>query len=262
MATEPAVLIAKDGGIATITFNRPDNRNSMTPELLHAFAEASEDVRCDESVRVVIITGKGNCFSAGADFKSNLQLDRGGKLDHERSYAMYEAFLSVLDIRVPIIAALSGHAVGGGFGLSLACDIRIANRDAKYGANFTKLGLAPGMGISYLLPRLIGLAKASELLYTARLVSGDEAERIGLVNLACDAREVLSQAHEMATEIAGNAPVAVRLTKEAMRKHLQWDVRGGAHHESFAQAATLKMQDSREGMSALLEKRPPVFQGK
>lgn len=263
MGPEAAVVLSESDGVAVITFNRPDNRNSMTPELLRDFAACSETVRRDQDLRAVVIAGRGSCFSAGADFKSNLQVEsETGALDHERSYAMYEPFLSVLDIRVPVIAALNGHAVGGGFGLALACDIRIANRDAKYGANFTKLGLAPGMAISYLLPRLLGLAKASELLYTGRLIDGVEAERIGLVNAACVAEDVVPRALQMAREIADNAPVAIRLTKETMRRHMGWDVRGGAYAESFAQAETVKMDDAREGMAALLEKRKPIFSGR
>ena len=260
---EAAVTLENRDGVGVITLNRPDNRNSMTPELLGSFSEVSARVRKDRSLRAVVITGNGRCFSAGADFKSNIQIGDETLLDHERSFQMYEPFLSVLDIEVPVIGALNGHAVGGGFGLSLVCDIRVAHRGSKYGANFTKLGLSPGMSISYLLPRLVGPSRANELLFTGSLVNGDEAERIGLASSAHETPEqVLEAAMQMANTIASCAPVAVRLTKQGIRQQLGWDVRAGAHRESFAQAATLKMQDAKEGMAALLEKRDPVFRGK
>ena len=260
--SEAVLWEMRDDGVGLITLNRPDNRNSMTPELLEAFGRASKSASEESKLRVLIVTGTGRCFSAGADFKSNIQAGGDELLDHERSFRMYEPFLSLLDIKVPVIGALNGHAVGGGFGLALVCDIRIANRAAKYGANFARLGLHPGMGISYLLPRLIGVSRASEMLYTARLVLGDEAERIGLVSHACDPEQVLPEALTMAKAIAENAPVAVRLTKESIRETLNWDVRGGAYREAYAQAATVTMDDAKEGMSALLEKRPPLFTGK
>src|SRR5262249_44796184 len=144
--------------------NRPDNRNSMTPELLDAFASAAAQARSAD-VRCVVLTGTGSCFSSGADFKSTVQR-QAARAPNERSYAMYESFLSLLDIAVPVIGALNGHAIGGGFGLALVCDLRIGARDAKYGANFVRLGLSPGMAISYMLPRLIGMARANELLLT------------------------------------------------------------------------------------------------
>ncbi len=238
---EDAVTLSCSDGIAVIALNRPDNRNSMTPELLESFSKVTQTVRANRDVRAVVITGRGRCFSAGADFKSNLQTGGEHLLDHERSFQMYEPFLGVLDIEVPVIGALCGHAVGGGFGLALVCDIRIAHHGSKYGANFTKLGLSPGMSISYLLPRLVGVSRANELLFSGRLVLGDEAERIGLVSSAHETPEqVLDEAMRMASAIAENA----------------------AHRESFAQAATLKTQDASEGMAALLEKRKPEFHGK
>ena len=259
---EDAVTLTCSDGVGVIALNRPDNRNSMTPELLESFSKVTQAVRANRELRAVVITGHGRCFSAGADFKSNLQTGGEHLLDHERSFQMYEPFLGVLDIEVPVIGALTGHAVGGGFGLSLVCDIRIAHTGSKYGANFTKLGLSPGMSISYLLPRLVGVSRANELLFTGRLVMGDEAASIGLACSAHEAPEqVLEEAMRMASAIAANAPVAVRLTKQGIREQLGWDVRSGAHRESFAQAATLKMQDAKEGMAALLEKRPPVFDG-
>jgi len=175
---------------------------------------------------------------------------------------MYEPFLSLLDIDVPIIGALNGHAVGGGFGLALVCDLRIAALEAKYGANFAAVGLAPGMAITHLLPRLIGGARASELLFTGRLVDGAEAERLGIVNRAVPAARVMDEAMALARTIAANAPFAVRATKAAIRRGLGLEVRAAARAEAHEQAASLAMADAREGMAALLAKRKPVFTGR
>jgi enoyl-CoA hydratase/carnithine racemase len=252
-----------DDTIGLITLDRPDNRNSMTPELLDAFGAAVARVRTTDALRCVIITGTGSCFSAGADFKSVLQRDEGPwRAPHEKSFAMYQPFLSVLDIAVPVIGALNGHTVGGGFGLSLCCDLRIGARAAKYGANFTRLGLSPGMAISYLMPRIVGLSRASELLFTGRLVDGEEAERIGLLSYAVSAEEVLPRAMDLATAIAASAPIAVRETKRLMQRGLGWDARAAAYNESFAQAESIVTADAAEGIAALLEKREPRFQGR
>lgn len=175
---------------------------------------------------------------------------------------MYEPFLSLLDVAVPVIGALNGHAVGGGFGLALVCDLRVGALDAKYGANFVRLGLAPGMAISYLLPRLVGLARANELLLTGRLVDGREAERLGILNRAVPAAEVMIVAREYATAIAEAAPLAVRATKAAIRRGLELRVREAAHAEAYAQAETIATDDAREGIAALLAKRTPGFAGK
>ncbi len=256
-----AVLYATEGHVGVITLNRPDNRNSMTPELLDAFASASAKAKADPSIRALVVTGTGNCFSSGADFKSTLQRDTG-ESPAEKSYAMYVPFLSLLDIEVPIIAALNGHTVGGGFGLSLVCDIRIGAREAKYGANFVKLGLAPGMSISYLLPRLIGVARANELLFAGRLVEGPEAEAIGILNRAVPTTDVMPVAMDLAKTIAGNAPLAVRATKAAIRAGLALTVREAAREEAKAQAMTIGTEDAKEGIAALLEKRTPQFTGR
>ena len=256
-----AVRYHTDGDIGVLTLARPDNRNSMTPELLDAFAAVSAAARADRSIRCAIVTGTGKCFSSGADFKSNLQRDTAGA-PHERSYAMYEPFLSLLDLEIPVIGALNGHAVGGGFGLALVCDIRIGARDAKYGANFVKLGLAPGMAISYLLPRVVGVARANELLLSGRLVDGGEAEAIGLLNRAVPAADVVPEAMTLARAIAANAPFAVRATKTAIRRGIELQVREAALAEAYAQAESLATDDAREGIAALLEKRTPVFTGR
>ncbi|NVB77022.1 MAG: enoyl-CoA hydratase/isomerase family protein [Kofleriaceae bacterium] len=256
-----AVRYQATGMVGVITLDRPDNRNSMTPELLDAFSAASAAARADTSIRSLVITGTGSCFSSGADFKSVIQRDTGAS-PSERSYAMYAPFLSLLDLEVPIVGALNGHAVGGGFGLALVCDLRVGALDAKYGANFTKLGLAPGMAISYMLPRIVGLPRANELLLTGRLVDGREAEALGILNRAVPAAEVLPVAMELAQTIAANAPIAVRATKAAIRRGLALAVREAAREEAVAQAETLATEDSKEGIAALLEKRTPKFIGR
>jgi enoyl-CoA hydratase/carnithine racemase len=258
--SDPAVRFTVDNAVGVITLNRPDNRNSMTPELLDAFAAASAAASAAD-LRCLVVTGTGSCFSSGADFKSTVQRGGDHRAPNERSYAMYQPFLSLLDIDVPVIGALNGHAVGGGFGLALICDLRIGARDAKYGANFVRLGLAPGMAISYLLPRLVGVARANELLLTGRLVDGAEAERIGILGRAVAASDVLGEALELARTIADNAPLAVRATKRAIQRGLGLQIRDAAQLEAYAQAETVATDDAREGIAALLAKRTPVFTG-
>lgn len=255
-----AVRYTRDESIGELVLDRPDNRNSMTPELLSAFADASAEARGDSELRALIIRGEGSCFSAGADFKSTLQVGDG--LPSDRSFAMYEPFLSLLDIEVPVIAALNGHAVGGGFGLACVCDIRVANAESKYGANFAALGLHSGMAISYLLPRIVGVSKAAELLFTGRLLRGHEAVEIGLVSAALPANEVLGHARAMATQIAHNAPLAVRSMKRALYANMDWNPRHAARTEAALQAESLQTADAKEGMRALLEKRTPEFHGR
>lgn len=263
IATEPAVLYEQAGHIGKIILNRPADRNCMTGELLDAFMRASRQAQKSDA-RCVIVTGKGNCFSAGANLNIDLQRDGQARpmAPHERSFAMYKPFLSLLDIEVPVIGALNGHAVGGGFGLALVCDIRIASERAKYGANFARLGLHPGMAVSWLLPRLIGVSRAAELLFTGRLIRGSEGASMGLFNRALPGGDVLSAAEELAAEIAEAAPVAVRMMKRTFYEGLQWDPRGAAWKEAWAQAATLETSDAKEGIAALLDKRTPEFTGR
>jgi len=258
---ERAVLYEAADRVGLITLNRPDHRNAMTPELLDAFSEAIDEARADASIRCLVITGKGKCFSAGADLRSSMQRTDLGKPSREASYAMYEPFLKVLDVEVPVIAAMNGHTVGGGFGLALLADIRVANVDAKYGANFARLGIHSGLGISYVLPRLIGAANASELLFTGRLVRGDEALRMGLVTHTEEADEVLSAAMRLARAIAGAAPMAVQQMKASIRRGLGWNIREAALEEAGLQAASLDTRDAQEGVAAILEKREPEFTG-
>lgn len=269
MAKEPAVLFERRGAIGLLTLNRPDNRNGMTAELLEAFAAAVLQARratfalaeSDTPIRAVVITGRGPCFSAGADLRGQVQTSDAA-LPHERSFAMYRPFLSLLDLEVPTIAAMSGHAVGGGFGLALLCDLRLAALEARYGANFVRIGLSPGMAISALLPRLVGAQRAAELLLTGRLVDGAEAARIGLALEALPAAKVLDRAFELADAIASAAPLAVRETRRLLRAESDAAALTMAKLEARAQSAILDSADAAEGIAALLAKRPPRFSGR
>lgn len=259
---DDAVLYQNDDGVGVITLNRPDNRNSMTEEILEGFRARVAEGRADRDLRCLVVTGSGRCFSAGADFKSQIQRDDADRQPHERSFAMYEPFLSLLEVEVPVVGALNGHAIGGGFGLALVCDLRYAREDAKYGANFTRLGLHPGMAVSYLLPRLVGLPRAADWLYTGRLFDGREGADAGVFNEALPGDAVLPRAMEVARAIAANAPVAVRATKRSLTQGLGWEPVAAAYREAYAQAATVATEDAKEGMRALLEKREPHFRGR
>ena len=256
------IRYTRDDDVGILTLDRPDQRNSMTPELLDAFAAVSARVRADAGARAVVVTGTGSAFSAGGDLRSTLQRNDSDRAPHERSFGMYEPFLSLLDVEVPVIGALNGHTIGGGLGLALVCDLRIGALEGKYGANFVRLGIAPGMAISYLLPRLIGPARASELLLTGRLVDGREAERLGILNRAVPAADVMTEAMALAREIAAAAPRAVRATKRALRRGLDLAARDAARFDAYAQAETLATEDAREGIAAMLEKRVPKFTGR
>ena len=262
---EAPVLYEVTDAIATVTLNRPENRNSMTPDVMQAFRDSVAQAAADRSLRCVVITGRGASFCAGADFRGASPAEPRPEAempDYERLYRTYEPFLDVFDLPMPTIAAMNGHAVGGGFGLALVCDLRVANRDAKYGANFAKLGFHSGMAISHILPRIVGVPAAADMLFTGRLVSGAEAAAIGLAHEAVAAGDVLDAAMRRAHAVAACAPEAVRLMKRSLYRGAGWDPRSAARAEAFAQAATMRTEDAKEGIRALLEKREPRFQGR
>ncbi len=258
-----AVLYEVQGVVAEITLNRAENRNAMTPDLLAGLASAVERAQSDPELRCVIVTGRGKSFCAGADFKARREEGAGAfRAPHERAYETYAPFLSLLDLELPTVAAMQGHAIGGGLGLAIVCDLRVANAEARYGANFVRLGLSPGMANTYLLPRLMGVPNAVELLLTGRLVDGAEAVRRGLVHYAVPEADVLAKARALAAEIAAAAPLAVRWTKRALYEGLAWDPRSAARREAAVQSRSFETDDFREGVAALLGRREPEFKGR
>ncbi len=228
-------------GVAELALNRPDRGNAMGRELLEAFTAAVARLRDDATVKAIVVMGRGKNFCTGADLREWQstfgEATAAGEVVLQRTIrALYEPFLSVLDLEVPLVAAVRGAAIGGGLGLALACDLRIAAVDARLHANFVRLGISPGMGVSWSLPRLVGPERAAEILLTGRAVSGQEAEAIGLVVRAVPAESVESEAHALARSIAEGPPRAVRAIKEALRRGARDEVSACADREALAQA--------------------------
>jgi enoyl-CoA hydratase/carnithine racemase len=268
--TEPLVVLERDADVAIVTFNDPERRNAMTEAMGHAIAEQMGALIGDDALRAVVLTGAGRAFSAGGDLAMIESMARkgssspGGETRRELREFMrrfYRLYLSVRDLPCPTIAALNGAAIGAGLCVALACDIRIAARDAKLGLNFNRLGIHPGMGATWTLPRLVGPAHAAELLFTGRILDGAEAERIGLVNRAIDGEAVLPEALEMARAMALSAPFAVRGSKRALARSLDSDLGAQLEFEAEQQSLCYETADLGEGLAAARAKRSPRFRG-
>jgi enoyl-CoA hydratase len=250
------------GRVTTLTLNRPDKHNAMTAEMGRALAEAVRAVNADEAVRLVLIRGEGRAFSAGGDFSLIEENSRRSKEENRAAMPLfYRSFLSVLEIRVPTLAVIHGAAVGAGLCLALACDLRFAAERAKLGANFVRVGLHPGMGCSLLLPRLVGPARAAELILSGRLVSGEEAAAIGLVNRAVPSEELENRIALIQAEILAAAPVAVRQAKATLVAPVLRALDEALAREAECQAEGFATADLREAITAFREGRAPVFHG-
>lgn len=251
------------GALSRIVLCRPDKHNAMTPEMGRAIAEAVVAINARDDVRVVLVQGEGRAFSSGGDFSLIEQNSAKPAEQNQREMpAFYASFLSVIDLRVPSIAVIHGAAVGAGLCLAMACDLRLAAREAKLGANFVRVGLHPGMGASLLLPRLVGPAKAAELILTGRLVTGSEAEQIGLVNLAVPRDELSGVVDATAAELAAAAPIAVAQAKETLSTSLRAELGRALEREAACQAVGFASEDLKEAIAAFHEGRPPAFRGR
>ncbi len=259
--------------IATITFDNPEKLNAMTGQMLTSFSEAIEQARGNDDVRVVVLTGAGRGFCTGADTEMLIALAQGkpvpGAVEQDsRRHAMEPVgwfSVEVSQLEKPTIAAVNGPAVGGGFALAMACDLRVIANDASFGmASTHRYALPPEGGITYTLPRIVGLTKACELLMTGDLVDGVEAERIGLVNRAVPAEEVLDTAMALAKKIAGNGPIGMELTKQLIYRGLhESNIATQVEREDAALARGFRTEDYVEGSTAWwIEKRKPVFRGR
>ena len=249
--------------ILTLTLNRPDSLNAFSVKLLHEFAGAIAEARFNREARVVIITGSGGekqSFSTGADLKERASMTE----DEVRRFifTIRSTFTAVENLPQPVIAAVNGFAFGGGLELALACDIRIASESALVGLTETSLAIIPGGGGTQRLPRLIGIAKAKELIYTARRIPAKEAVSIGLVSQVVPPDRLIEASRALANEIARNGPIAIQQAKFAVTKGMDAPLEVGLNIESNAYAICIPTEDRLEGLRAFKEKRKPKYQGR
>ena len=257
---QPVVLEERRDQVVVLTLNRPEAMNSFNFAMLHGLRDKVEAIQYDPEVRVVIITGAGKAFCAGADLKERATLSEPQV--REFIYTIRNLFSFIESLRVPVIAAVNGVALGGGTELVLACDLRIASSTASLGLTETRLAIIPGAGGTQRLPRLVGRGKAKELIFTGRRVDATEALQIGLVNQVSKPEALLDDALGMAGMICETGPIAIQQAKYAINHGLETDLHTGLAIESNAYWITIPTEDRLEGLTAFREKRKPVYKGK
>jgi enoyl-CoA hydratase/carnithine racemase len=252
-------------GILILTLNRPEAMNCFNFDLLAALSDTIREANFDMGLRCIVITGAGGedpkkaAFSTGADLKERRTLSP----DQVRRFifTIRNTFTAVEQVRVPVIAAINGFAFGGGMELALACDLRIASSTAIMGLTETSLAIIPGAGGSQRLPRIVGIAKAKELIFTARRIDAKTALEIGLVNRVVEPAEMMPAALELAREIAKNGPIGVAQAKFAINCGMEASLGVALPLESKAYEVTIPTKDRLEALAAFAEKRKPVFKG-
>ncbi len=258
--SEPEVTVATDAEVSVVTLRNPPH-NLLTEPLLRALADAIHgDAR---QCRAAVIASVGRSFCAGANFRSGDAPDpsSGDSFAH-RTAAFYEQAARIFASPVPLVAAIQGAAIGAGFGLALACDVRVVGEGGWFQANFVRLGIHPGFALSTMLPRFVGPGRAAELLLTGRRVDAPEAGRIGLADQVVMAGTELDAAMALAQAIAAGAPLAVASTRATLRRSLVDEVTAAMAHELSEQSALAGTADAVEGVQAMLDGRQPRFEGR
>ena len=247
------VAFEQRGPIGVLTMNRPEALNALNEQVLRDLNAALDAVEANDEVLVVILTGAGRSFVAGADIGQMKDLTPV----QAKKFGSYgnQVFLKLENFPKPVIAAVNGFALGGGCELSMACDIRLASEKAKFGQPEVGLGITPGFGGTQRLPRIVGVSKAMELILTAKTIKADEAKAIGLVSEVYPAEELMDKAMELANAICANAQIAVCESKRCIRMGMQTDIHTGSAFEAEAFGVTCGTEDKNEGMGAFLEKR-------
>ncbi|MBN1614205.1 MAG: enoyl-CoA hydratase/isomerase family protein [Deltaproteobacteria bacterium] len=257
MAYETLIYEKKEG-IATITLNRPERLNAINYQLAVELDGLMAEVEDDPEARVVILTGAGKGFCAGADIKA--MADPSAKpLPVGRRYTFFNR---IEDMGKPVIAAINGACNGGGLEIALCCDFRIASEEATFGLGEVKLGVIPAAGGTARLPRLIGIGLAKEFLYFGNRVGAQEALRIGMINKVVPPGELLSEANQWAAELCERPPLSLKALKYCVNVGMQMDLASAVEYEAKQAAILTKTEDVMEGMMAFVEKRKPVFKGK
>ncbi|MDQ7092701.1 short-chain-enoyl-CoA hydratase [Desulfosporosinus sp. PR] len=255
------LLLERQGNVAILTINRPKALNALNSDTLSELSTALDELGRDSGVKVVIVTGSGEkAFIAGADIS---QMKDFTPLEGRRFAQLGQATFRKFELLPqPVIAAVNGFALGGGCELAMACDIRLASENAKFGQPEVTLGLTAGFGGTQRLPRLVGTGLASELLFTGDIIDAQEAYRIGLVNRLYPADSLLAEAQKLAQRIAGRAPVAVQLSKTAIQRGINLDLDSAQAYEAEVFGLTFSTSDQTEGCTAFVEKRKPAFEGR
>jgi enoyl-CoA hydratase len=252
------ILLAVDGPVATVTLNRPQALNALNAPLLGELVDALTKLDADEAVRCIVITGNERAFAAGADIKEMAEASSVDML-RRNALARYDA---VRKIAKPIIAAVSGWALGGGCELAMACDMIVASETARFGQPEINIGIMPGAGGTQRLTRALGKARAMELILTGDYLSAQEAHARGLVNHVAPPELYLEEAQKLARRIAAQPPVAVRLAKDAVLKAQDLSIEEGLDYERRVFYLLFATEDQKEGMAAFIEKRPPQWKGR
>lgn len=265
--SDPVLYHTDDQGIALITLNRPEVRNAISDEdMIDALLEALVRIERDVTVRVAILTGAGSAFSSGGNIrKMGAEGGLNDKLPAQTrrnyKYGIQRIPLAFEALDVPVIAAVNGPAIGAGCDLTLMCDMRIAAESARFAESFVKLGIIPGDGGAWLLPRAVGFAKASEMAFTGDAIDAAEALACGLVSKVVPDSELMSAAYALARRVAANPPHAVRMTKRLLREGRHATLGGLLELSAAMQALAHATEDHKEAVAAMLEKRPAQFKG-
>lgn len=253
------LIIEKQNRICILKINNPEALNALNTVILNELGQAFDEIAADDEVDVVILTGEGRSFVAGADIAEMSVM----KAEEGRQFGRLGAsiFRKIELLEKPVIAAVNGFALGGGCELAMACDIRIASSKAKFGQPEVGLGITPGFSGTQRLPRLVGVGKAKELIFTATIIHAEEACRIGLVNRVVEPDQLMTVCMDMANTIASKAQLAVRYSKEAINRGIETDVETGIAMETALFGLCFATTDQKEGMEAFLWKRQPEFKG-
>lgn len=252
-----------ENGVGTILLNRPERKNAFTIEMIHRWAEILREARTDDSVGAIILTGAGDAFCSGGEFDS---LAPGEPTPYERKAFLtdhiHRIAYALEDLDKPVIAAVNGAAVGAGMDFALMCDMRFAARSARFSEGYVRVGLVPGDGGNYYLPRLVGTAKALELLLTGDFIDATEAERIGLVNRVYEDDALMEETRRFAERLATGPPLIIRMIKRAVYQSARSDLRTSLDLISSHMGIVQSMEDSKEAFYAFREKRTPHFKGR
>ena len=260
----PVLLESVREGVLTLRMNRPEKLNALNPELGQALAAGVERGAANAAVRAMILTGEGRAFCSGGDLgmiKAYREAGRAGELE-PLLLAGTRLILALRTTEKPVIAAVNGPAAGAGMNVALACDMRIASEEAVFGQNFVKVGLFPDYGGTYLLPRLVGEARAAWMFYTGEMINAKEALRIGVVDQVAPPAEVMPTAEALAKRIAAGPPLAVGAVKRTLFGSQRAELERALEREAQQQAKCFASEDCTEGIRAFLEKRAPKFEGR